>query len=67
MRGDSPCPDNLVAVFPNQTVANAIFIGYAIVVSALAAAVLVRLVQRWRRASPALRRALSPSSSQQPS
>ncbi len=58
--GDSPCPDNLIATFPNQTVANAILIGYALASTGLAAAVLVRLVQRWRRASPALRRALFP-------
>jgi len=58
--GDSPCPDNLVAFFPNQTVANAILIAYALAATGLAAALLVRLIQRWRRASPALRRALFP-------
>jgi len=58
--GDSPCPDNLIATFPNQTVANAILIAYALASTILAGAVLVRLVQRWRRASPALRRALFP-------
>jgi hypothetical protein len=60
--GDSPCPDNLIATFPNQTVANAILIAYALSSTILAGAVLVRLVQRWRRASPPLRRALFPSS-----
>jgi PAS domain S-box-containing protein len=58
--GDSPCPDNLVAFFPNQAVANAVLIAYALASTILAGAVLVRLVQRWRRASPALRRALFP-------
>jgi PAS domain S-box-containing protein len=57
---DGPCPDNLLQAFPHQTVANAILIGYALAATGLAAAVLVRLVQRWRRASPALRRALFP-------
>jgi PAS domain S-box-containing protein len=57
---DGPCPENLVQAFPNQTVANAILVGYALAATGLAAAVLVRLIQRWRRASPALRRALFP-------
>ena len=57
---DGTCPDNVLSIFPNQTIANAIAITYSLVAVALAAAVLVRLVQRWRGASPALRRALLP-------
>jgi len=57
---DGPCPDNLLSVWPHQTLANVIAIVYALTALALALLVLVRLVQRWRGASPPLRRALAP-------
>jgi signal transduction histidine kinase len=57
---DGPCPENVLAVAPAQTVATAVAIVYAASAFLLAALVLVRLVLRWRRASPALRRALTP-------
>ncbi len=57
---DGPCPDNVLAVSPHQTLATGIAIAYAITAVVLALLVLVRLVRRWRSASPALRRALAP-------
>jgi signal transduction histidine kinase len=57
---DGPCPENVLSVEPTQTVATATAIAYAICTVVLAALVLVRLVLRWHRASPALRRALTP-------
>jgi signal transduction histidine kinase/PAS domain-containing protein len=57
---DGPCPENVLSVAPAQTVATAVAIVYAVSAFVLAALVLVRLVLRWRRASPALRRALAP-------
>ena len=57
---DGPCPDNVLSVAPAQTLATVIAVAYGLLATALAALVLARLVLRWRRASPALRRALSP-------
>jgi PAS domain S-box-containing protein len=57
---DGPCPDNVLAIAPHQTIANAIAVAYAITALTLALLVLIRLVWRWRSASPALRRALAP-------
>ena len=57
---DGPCPDNVLAVAPHQTVATLIAVAYVVTALLLALAVLVRLVQRWRGASPPLRRALAP-------
>ena len=57
---DGPCPDNVLAIAPHQTVANAIALVYVLSLLVLALLVLVRLVRRWRSASPALRRALAP-------
>ena len=57
---DRPCPEYVLSVAPAQTVATLIAAVYAISSAVLAALVLARLVLRWRRASPALRRALSP-------
>ena len=55
---DGPCPDNVIAVVPAQTVATVIAFAYGLAAAVLAALVLLRMVLRWRRASPALRRAL---------
>ena len=57
---DGPCPDNVIAFVPAQTVATVIAFAYGLAAAVLAALVLLRMVLRWRRASPALRRALSP-------
>ena len=57
---DGPCPDNVLAISPHQALATGIAIAYAITAVVLALLVLVRLVRRWRSASPALRRALAP-------
>jgi PAS domain S-box-containing protein len=57
---DGPCPDNVLAVSPHQTLATGIAIAYAVSAVVLALLVLVQLVRRWRGASPALRRALAP-------
>ena len=57
---DGPCPDNVLAVAPAQTVATAITVAYAVAATVLALLVLARMALRWRRASPALRRALAP-------
>ncbi len=57
---DGPCPENVLSVAPAQTVATLISGAYAVLGAVLAALVLARLGLRWRRASPALRRALSP-------
>jgi signal transduction histidine kinase len=57
---DGPCPDNLLSTFPHQTLADAIALAGALSLSVLAGAILVRLIQRWRGASLALRRALFP-------
>ena len=57
---DGPCPDNVLAFAPAQTVATAITVAYGVAAAVLALLVLARLVLRWRRASPALRRALAP-------
>jgi signal transduction histidine kinase/PAS domain-containing protein len=57
---DGPCPDNVVAAVPAQSAAAGVAVGYGVAAAALALLVLVRMAVRWRRASPALRRALSP-------
>ena len=57
---DGPCPDNLLSVAPQQTLANALALAYVLSLLVLALLVLIRLVRRWRSASPALRRALAP-------
>jgi PAS domain S-box-containing protein len=57
---DGPCPNNVLAVSPHQTLANGIAIAYALSAAVLALLVLIQLVRRWRSASPALRRALAP-------
>ena len=57
---DGPCPDNVLSTAPNQTIANGIALVYVLSLLVLALLVLVRLVRRWRSASPALRRALAP-------
>ena len=57
---DGPCPDNVLAISPHQTLANGIALAYVLSLLVLALLVLVRLVRRWRSASPALRRALAP-------
>ena len=57
---DGPCPDNVLAISPHQALATGIAIAYALGAVVLAVLVLVRLVRRWRSASPALRRALAP-------
>ena len=57
---DGPCPDNVLAIAPHQTIATAIALAYVLSLLVLALLVLVRLVRRWRSASPALRRALAP-------
>jgi len=57
---DGPCPANVLSIAPSQTIANAIGLAYVLSLLALALLVLVRLVRRWRSASPALRRALAP-------
>ena len=49
---DGPCPDNVLSVAPNQTIATALAVAYVVMALGLALAVLVRLVQRWRGASP---------------
>lgn len=54
------CPENLLATIPAQSVAIALAIVYVIGAVSLSVAVAVRLVLRWRRASPALRRSLAP-------
>ena len=54
------CPDNLLATFDAQPVANAIAGVYGIGVGLLSLAVAVRLWRRRRAASPALRRSLDP-------
>ncbi len=50
----------MLAIAPHQTIANAIALVYVLSLLVLALLVLVRLVRRWRSASPALRRALAP-------
>ena len=57
---DGPCPDNVLSIVGVQPLANAIAIVYAAGALLLALLVLVRLVVRWRGASPALRRSLAP-------
>ena len=57
---DGPCPDNVLSFAPAQTVATAITVAHGVAATVLALLVLGRLVLRWRRASPALRRALVP-------
>jgi PAS domain S-box-containing protein len=57
---DGPCPENVLSVAPAQTVANAIAIVFGLAAIVLVALVLARLVQRWRHASAASRRALAP-------
>jgi PAS domain S-box-containing protein len=54
------CPDNLLATIPAQDAALALAAVYGIAAGLLAIGVAVVLVQRWRRASPALRAALNP-------
>ena len=56
----STCPDNVLAAVSAQPVATAVGAVYAIGAGALSIGVAVRLFQRWRRASPALRRSLNP-------
>jgi signal transduction histidine kinase/PAS domain-containing protein len=60
MACDGPCPENELAVVGSQTVANVIGIVYLLSFVVLVLLVLARLALRWRRASPALRRALGP-------
>jgi PAS domain S-box-containing protein len=55
-----PCPDNLLESVAAQPVANAVGGIWAIGAAALSVTVAVRLIRRWRRATPALRRALNP-------
>jgi signal transduction histidine kinase len=57
---DGPCPDNVLSIIGYQPVATVIAIVYAAATLSLATLVLVRLIIRWRRASPALRRSLAP-------
>jgi signal transduction histidine kinase/MFS family permease len=57
---DGPCPENVLSLVGAQPLATAIAIVYAVGSLALATLVLVRMIQRWRRASPALRRTLAP-------
>jgi signal transduction histidine kinase/PAS domain-containing protein len=57
---DGPCPDNVIATVDAQPVANVLAAVYSIAAGALALAVAIRLLRRWRRASPALRRSLNP-------
>ena len=54
------CPENLLATVPAQRLANVLGATYALGAGALSVAVAVSLVRRWRRAAPALRRALNP-------
>jgi signal transduction histidine kinase len=60
MACDGPCPENELAVVGSQTVANVIGIVYLLSFVVLVLLVLARLALRWRKASPALRRALGP-------
>jgi signal transduction histidine kinase len=55
-----PCPDNLINVADKPGLAGAFVIALWVSAALLGLAVVVRLVQRWRRATPALRRALAP-------
>lgn len=54
------CPDTLLTVAPNETVAGVLGLVALIVAASLSLALIVRLVRRWRSAAPALRRALAP-------
>jgi PAS domain S-box-containing protein len=58
--GGGPCPENLLGVIAAQPFANVVAVLYGLGVGALSLVVAVRLVRRWRHASPALRSALSP-------
>jgi signal transduction histidine kinase/PAS domain-containing protein len=55
-----PCPENVVGIVGAQSIATTIAIAYAFATLVLVVLVLARLVQRWRHASPALRRSLAP-------
>jgi PAS domain S-box-containing protein len=57
---EGECPDNLLATIAAQPVANVLGAVYATVAGTLSVAVAVRLIGRWWRASPALRRSLNP-------
>jgi signal transduction histidine kinase len=55
-----PCPENVLQVVDNDTLARGLLAVESLLIAGLCAAVLVELVRRWRRAGPALRRALGP-------
>jgi PAS domain S-box-containing protein len=57
---EGPCPENVLAVTDAPELAQALNLAYISVAVVLSGLLILRLAQRWRRASPALRRALSP-------
>jgi PAS domain S-box-containing protein len=58
--GCTDCPDNLMLVHRSETIANAFDIAFAVLGIALCLAVITRLVIRYRRAGPPVRRAMQP-------
>jgi PAS domain-containing protein len=57
---DGPCPENLINIADKPGLAHAFEIAFVVLAALLGIALVGRLVQRWLRATPALRRALAP-------
>jgi PAS domain S-box-containing protein len=59
-RGCEECPENLLAVFPSEAVANAIVNAQRLLGIAILVLAVVLLFRRWRGATPVARRAITP-------
>ena len=57
---EGPCPDNLAEITHAPRLADGVEAAQILLAIAFSLAVIIRLVQRWRGASPALRRSFAP-------
>src|SRR6185369_10642090 len=58
--GCTDCPENLMLVHRSHSISNAMDIAFGVLGIALSLAIVIRIVMRYRRAAPPVRRAMQP-------